>query len=724
MRVSFRRYVAIAAVVGGGLYGLLSTSSAQEFSLDGFRTCARADNGNHYCKTSSTANWQRVPQEFYNRFKQAEAEAAAGGGSGQSKELQEIADFLNDLSQYLKGRSVDGTTINLTEVAKAAVATKTAVDVQNLTEARNGKRRLEAMFKGDSAFALFMKRFADERQQIIDQRISEAALEVSKNLTFIDGYIAGNILSPHTADLTKFREQLAKAHKERNLNGLNRANSDFAKFVSGKNLTDDYRSAMLAWTEKNTPKTSDDPKSALAKELGITERTRFVIEGENEEFVLLYNTGSGRIVKSLRGDLVFKSKSASVCFAQDRSNERIKDLERLMMALIQRQELDVPNLQISQAACPINGMDSFDIVAFQRIGLLSQAPDYVSSVVRRVEGNFSFLAALSGQEVLQAFQNQAASSATIEAQILSGKSSGFGLLYSNPSQARICHTVGEDPEAHQIAVLRKTDTIFNVSTKDIVFTKMSLDDAFADYQTHKCNAIYASAEDLAGLIKAMKRERLDYVMAPMWIDPIEISAVLKAEAVQMANLMAKEEQARKSLQEEATILRQRELDAAAKRENIERDLRARNGSMARAAQDRISGIIDTFIADVKASGDKRGDGVFGKAGELFPTFVRSYKQMIRDRWELESKSYMVEDFGDADWKSRKLESVIVRAELKLQNKPLGRRDSVCVLFGAIVDAEFSYLRDAIEVPCDGASDDVKRWLVGSKFSSRWRAQGS
>jgi len=333
MRLSLPRRLATAALVGGGLYGLLSTSIAQEFSLDGFRTCAKADNGNHYCKTAASANWQRVPVEFYNRFKQAEAEAAAGGASGQSKEMQEIADFLNDISQYLKDRAAaGGSPPNLAEIAKAAVSTKAAVDSQNLKEAREGKKRLEAFFKNDATFGVVMKSLADERQQALDRRISEAALEAGKNVSFIEAYVAGNILSPHTSDLTKFGEQFARALKERSLNGLNRANTEISRFVTAKNLTDDYRSAMLAWTERNTPKTSEYPQTALARQLGITERTRFLIDGDNEELIFLYNTASGRIVKSLKGDLVFKDRNPSICFAQDRNVERIKDLERLTMA--------------------------------------------------------------------------------------------------------------------------------------------------------------------------------------------------------------------------------------------------------------------------------------------------------------------------------------------------------------------------------------------------------
>ncbi|QFU15236.1 hypothetical protein [Microvirga thermotolerans] len=720
MRLSLHRCLAAAALVGGGLYGLLSTSQAQEFSLDGFRTCARADNGNHYCKTSASANWQRVPPEFYNRFKQAEADAAAGG-SGRSKELQEIADFLNDLSQYMKQVAASGSPVNLAEIAKAAVSTKAAVESQNLKEAQNGQRRLEAMFKEDPGFAIFMRRFADERQQVLDRRISEAALEADKNIAFIQFYVAANILSQHTADLTKFGEQLAKALKERSLSGLNRVNGDFSRFVREKSLTDDYNSAMLAWTEKNTPKTSEDPQSALARNLGITDRTRFLVDGEKEELVFLYNTASGRIVKSLRGDLVFKDRKPTICFAQDRSIDRIRDLERLAMAQIQRQELDVESVRISQSACPIDGMEGYDILVFQRAGLLSQPLAYVSSVVRRVETNFSLLASIPGAEVMKAFQNEVESSAALEAQILNGKSSGFGLVFTNPSQGRICHTVSEDSEAHQIAVTRRTGTVFNVSTSDIVFTKTSLDNAFADFQTRKCNAIYASAKDLADVIKAMKRERLDYVVAPMWIDPLDIRAVIQAEASEMANLMAREEAARKALQQEEAILKQRALDEAVKRENIERDLQARNRSFARAAQDRISGMIDTFLAEVKASGDKRGDGVFGKTAELFPGFARVVKQLTRDRWELESKSYAVVDFGDADWNNRKVEAVIVRTELLLQNKPLGRRDAVCFFLGVVVDAEFDHLRDPITVSCDDSEEAVRRWQVGSKFSSRWRA---
>lgn len=722
MRLSLPRRLATAMLIGGGLYGLLSPSLAQEFSLDGFRTCAKADNGIHYCKTSASANWQRVPVEFYNRFQQAEAEAAAGGASGQSKDMQEIADFLNDISQYLKDRAAaGGGPANLTEIAKAAVSTKAAVDSQNLKAARDGKRRLEAFFKDDATYGVFMKSLADARQQALDRRISEAALEASKNAAFIESYVASNILSPHTTELTKFGEQFAKALKERSLNGLNRTNNEFSRFVSTKGLSDDYQSALAAWTEKNTPKTSEDPQTSLARQLGITERTRFLIDGDNEEMLFLYNTASGRVVKSLKGDLVFKDRNPSICFAQDRSVEKIKDLERLAMAQIQRQELDVQAIRIAQEACPINGMEGYDVIVFQRIGLLSQAPGYVSTLVRKVETTFGRLASIPGPDVVQALQNEVLSSAALEAQILNGKSSGFGLVLTNPSQGRICHTVAEDSEAHRIAVLGKTGTVFNVSTNDILFTKTTLDDAFADFQTRKCNAIYASAADLADIVKAMKRERLDYVVAPMWVDPLEVKAVLQAEANEVANAMAREEEARKSLQQEATILKQRALDEAAKRENIERDLQSRNRSFARVAQDQVAGIVDTFIAEVKASGDKRGDGIFGKAVELFAPFARSYKQLTRDRWELETKSYAVEDFGDADWNRRKVEAVVVRAEFVLQNKPLGRRDEVCFLLGAVVDAEFSYLRDTFTLPCEGSEENVRRWQVGSKFSSRWRA---
>jgi hypothetical protein len=723
MRVRLSRRLAAAALIGGGLYGLPSISLAQEFSLDGFRTCARADNGNYYCKTSSSANWQRVPVEFFNRFKQAEAEAASGG-SGLSKELQDIADFLNDLSLYLKDRAAAGNTTNLTEIAKIAVSAKAAVDSQNLGEARNGKKQLEGLFKSDPSFAPFMKRATEERQQVLDRRISEAALEADKNTAFIQGYVAANVFSPHTTELTKFGEQFAKARKERNLNSLNRANSEFARFISAKNLTDDYQSALLAWTEKNSPKTSDDPKSALARELGITDRTRFFVEGENEELIFLYNKASGRIIKSLKGDLVFKDRNPTICFAQDRSVDRIKDLERLVMAQIQRQELDVQDVRISQAPCPIDGVQRFDIVVFQRIGLLSQAPGYISSLIRQTETGFSLLASVPAAEVVQALQNEVESSAALEAQLLNGKSTGYGIVFTSPGQGRICQTVAEEPKAHEIAIAHKARAVFNVAPESIVFTATSTDDAFADYQTHKCNAIYASANDLADIVRAMKRERLDYVVAPMWIDPIEIKAVLQTEAAEMANRMAKEEEARKTLQQEATILQQRALDEASKRESIERGLQTRNQAFARAAQDQVTAIVDTFLSEVKASGDKRGDGVNGKAAELFPAFVRIFKQVTRDRWDLETKSYSVEDFGDAEWNNRKLEAVVVKGQFVLQNRLLGRRDEACFLFGVIVDAEFSYLRDAITMPCKDSEADVKRWQVGSKFASRWRASAN
>ena len=871
---------------------LTSVHAGTEFTLDGFRECAQADNKKFYCKTNASSNWQQVTPEFFNRFKSASAEAAAGGAKGVSKDIQEIADFLNDASQFLKENPK---TKNLSEIAKAAVATKSALDSQDLTAARNGKRQLEALFKDDPAFIDYMKALSAERQGQIDRKIVEAAAETDKNIFFIDSYITANLLSPNTTDLGKLKDLLTKALKENNLNGLNTANSGFAKFIQEQNLTAEYQSALLAFAEANLPKNTEDPstksaeiqeiadflndvsqflkenpktknlgeiaktavtmksaigaqdllvarngkrqlealfkdvpaftdylkrlsaerqvqidrkvaeaavetnkniffidsyvtanllsphttdlgqlkdllakalqennlkglnsansgflkfiekqklsaeyqsallafaeantpksaedpnsKSALAKKLGVTERSQFIIDGDNDDIVVIYNSLSGRFVKSLKGDLVFKSKTMKLCVAQDRQIPTMRDLERVGISAI-RAKVNA-DYELSQLACPIDALDQFDIVFFQRLGLLSQSEDYVRGLISLIEKkNFTSLMMLPGKDVNASLKGSSLSAAQIEATILGGQKSGFGLIYNGANPDKICLAVQDDTAAHEIAARDQIEKSLQLKSETISFVQRSIDDAFADYQGGKCNAVYSNAENMAQLIAALKRERLDYLVAPLWVTAEDIASINKDQQAKVASILAQQEAVRKAIAEQDAILQQRATDAAAKRENIEKDLQNKNKAFARAAQDSVSNVFDAFL---KENTERKGEKVSGDAVLLFPDFADLVSQMTRDRWELEQVNYEVEDYGNVDWQARMLEGAIIKTSVSMKNAALGRRDTVCAMLGVIIDKEFTRLRDPITTSCEDGTPSLDRWRIGSKFVSRWRA---
>jgi len=278
--------------------------------------------------------------------------------------------------------------------------------------------------------------------------------------------------------------------------------------------------------------------------------------------------------------------------------------------------------------------------------------------------------------------------------------------------------VQDDTAAHEIAARDQIEKSLQLKSETFSFVQRSIDDAFADYQGDKCSAVYSNAENMAQLIAALKRERLDYLVAPLWVTSEDIASINKDQQAKVAGILAQQEAARKEIAEQDAILQQRATDAAAKRENIEKDLQNKNKAFARAAQDSVSNVVDAFL---KENTERKGEKVSGDAVLLFPDFADLVSQMTRDRWELEQVAYEVEDYGNVDWQARMLEGAIIKTSVSMKNAALGRRDTVCAMLGVIIDKEFTRLRDPITTSCEDGTPSLDRWRIGSKFVSRWRA---
>jgi hypothetical protein len=106
----------------------------------------------------------------------------------------------------------------------------------------------------------------------------------------------------------------------------------------------------------------------------------------------------------------------------------------------------------------------------------------------------------------------------------------------------------------------------------------------------------------------------------------------------------------------------------------------------------------------------------------FPDLARQARLRRAEQWQLETVESVVQEFGLGQWSGRRLDTVVVRSEIRLRNPDVGRYETVCVLTGYIEDLEFNRVRLTEQTGCDrDGPARIERWLTGIGFESRWNA---
>ena len=89
-------------------------------------------------------------------------------------------------------------------------------------------------------------------------------------------------------------------------------------------------------------------------------------------------------------------------------------------------------------------------------------------------------------------------------------------------------------------------------------------------------------------------------------------------------------------------------------------------------------------------------------------------------WEAKNHSFEIFDYGTAEWKGRRLETITGKLNIEIQNPVLGQKDNKCVLLSIMIDDEFGYFRDSDEAKCSNLSS-ISVWQKARNFESRWVA---
>ena len=88
---------------------------------------------------------------------------------------------------------------------------------------------------------------------------------------------------------------------------------------------------------------------------------------------------------------------------------------------------------------------------------------------------------------------------------------------------------------------------------------------------------------------------------------------------------------------------------------------------------------------------------------------------------LDNRVTDIVDYGTSEYQARVLETVFIKASIKIKNADIGKYENDCYVLGYQIDTEFNRIRDAYESSCDGSDARILRWKRNHQYLSKWQA---
>ncbi len=620
----------------------------------------------------------------------------------ETQRLKQARVFLEDAQKFLASQqAVSGMPAIASEAAKLQIA------LNNFDEAGavQSMAHLTDLLKPISGFDDFENRQQADRQREYARQLAEASSQAVKNVFFIDRYLRENLGDPKTGSLIKLREQIDGSKTRAALDEITKANDSLQIYITTNGLSNSYQRIASEYAAPTpAPKYQGTPNDRL----GITDASKFLIEGPAGDIALLYNASptAPKVWKNVRGDIVFQNDTAAVCFSQ--SSPEITMLRYTERKL---EELGAKNLTAGTAPCDFRtAASSADVIAFQRGELLKQREDYIRTLVKLVEAGsfrkYKVIADYSADE-----QKLQTLSLQIEADVEKNARQGVGVIAvsDSPAACVVNPTPAEQAEGVKELLRRNQDLIAPKLTSDWQFVQGTTDLAFRGLQRQQCGYVAADAAVLGELMEALRRDKIQYRFAPVWFEVADVKQATfdtndaRNQEIQKKAQKDRAEKGQRDLEEK------RRKDQQSQKSEIERVLRQKNSDRAQGLkngiQDFVRGLAENRIVD---------------ANNFFPHYSKWLKGRSDDQWETFNVSSEVADFGTVQWNERPVDAIIVRSVFQQKNRILGKYEDRCFMFGYVDDREFTMQRDPFDVDCDNSSA-LNSWKVGEKFQSQWNA---
>ena len=503
----------------------------------------------------------------------------------ETKTLREARVFLEDAQKFIAlQQAVPGISAIATEAASLTIA----LSKFDETGAVQSMAHLSALLMPISGFDEFEKQQQADRHREEARQLAEASSEGDKNLYFIDRYLRENLGDPNTPSLIKLREQISSSQKKAAIEELTKANDSLQTYVNTNGLSNTYERIVSGYTNPTTTKT--ETPATLQERLGITNKSRFVIEGPADEIALLYNASPSApsVWVNVRGDIVFQSDTAALCFGQANPEVTMfRYTERILG------EQGAKKVISGAAPCDLSKAgSSIDVIAFQRGELLKQREDYIRALVKLIEEN-SFRKYTMISDYSSRSQQREILSLQIERDVDNNARKGFGVIAvsESPAACVINPTPAEQVDGVKELLKRNQDLIAPKLTSDWQFVETTADLAFRGLQRQQCGYVTGEADDLRTLMQALRREQIKYAFAPIWFEVGDVErATFDTNDARKQEIFKKAEKDR-ALRDQQALEEKRLKDQQSQKSEIERGLRQKNGVRARGLMNGIHDFV-------------------------------------------------------------------------------------------------------------------------------------
>ena len=683
---------------------------------------------NFYSEAMVTLKSLGLDQDYTSYLKRVSLEAKSGDvaaivADDQQKRLkrenlnQRGSTLMADVKKYIK----EGQTFKFAvELARGVAALNSAQGRDsNEDELLEAIKILEHSVKNDIKFQEFRELEIQLRAAKDNDSVTLASDEVELVKNFIVSEISSDPLRKDLADLIEVLDIVKNAILEGKssilLLAIDESMQKFGdlklrkKFNRYKNETEIEKSLKGVKTVKNG--------------LAITALNSDILSGDKRDIIALENrSGSApNILRDLSGSVVFSNNTASVCWAGKPVNKNFST--RFVLKTLK--ELGVRNVK-SFERCVKTEFDQVDIVLIHRGTFLIQKADYASKLIEKFESEqLSVFDTWFGEDTEEKIKIERSRGQKYLREVKAELLKGYGFILLENESPNLCMIIeeAEDQKLHNRYLDAEIEEIglWVPDIKNRVST--NIEKSFAMAQKEMCKIIYAEAKDLKVITGGLEREKIPFVLSGLWATEDALSNLSSDIAEEKDGFERDLAKIRQDFEAQRVLKETIEAELAKKTNKIQKELRKKYSQEANAASNKVKTYLEAVFNPEKFT--KRNS-----QEQLLKTkmnFNRTFSEISRwwrikeiSLWEAKNHSFEIFDYGTAEWKGRRLETITGTLNIEIQNPVLGQKDNKCVLLSIMIDDEFGYFRDSDEAKCSNSSS-ISVWQNARNFESRWVA---
>ena len=683
---------------------------------------------NFYSEAMVTLKSLGLDQDYTSYLKRVSLEAKSGDvaaivADDQQKRLkrenlnQRGSTLMADVKKYIK----EGQTFKFAvELARGVAALNSAQGRDsNEDELLEAIKILEHSVKNDIKFQEFRELEIQLRAAKDNDSVTLASDEVELVKNFIVSEISSDPLRKDLADLIEVLDIVKNAILEGKssilLLAIDESMQKFGdlklrkKFNRYKNETEIEKSLKGVKTVKNG--------------LAITALNSDILSGDKRDIIALENrSGSApNILRDLSGSVVFSNNTASVCWAGKPVNKNFST--RFVLKTLK--ELGVRNVK-SFERCAKTEFDKVDIVLVHRGTFLIQKADYASKLIEKFESEqLSVFDTWFGEDTEEKIKIERSRGQKYLREVKAELLKGYGFILLENESPNLCMIIeeAEDQKLHNRYLDAEIEEIglWVPDIKNRVST--NIEKSFAMAQKEMCKIIYAEAKDLKVITGGLEREKIPFVLSGLWATEDALSNLSSDIAEEKDGFERDLAKIRQDFEAQRVLKETIEAELAKKTNKIQKELRKKYSQEANAASNKVKTYLEAVFNPEKFT--KRNS-----QEQLLKTkmnFNRTFSEISRwwrikeiSLWEAKNHSFEIFDYGTAEWKGRRLETITGKLNIEIQNPVLGQKDNKCVLLSIMIDDEFGYFRDSDEAKCSNSSS-ISVWQKARNFESRWVA---